>query len=89
MPESTCKHENSAPADVIEELPYYQGQEARHRCAVCAYNKGVEDGFKEGIQRGAHAVMILGKALASDDIEALSSAVAHVNFILNGGEEAG
>jgi hypothetical protein len=94
MPKAKCRHDKEAPLVDIDGLPNYQGQEARHKCAVCAYdagyNKGVDVGFKEGMQRGAHAVLILSKAMRGDDIEALTTAVAHANFILQGGgEEAG
>ncbi len=39
-----CKHGSSAPKDLLEELPDNQGRTARHKCAVCAYKAGVEEG---------------------------------------------
>ena len=94
MPTAKCRHDKEAPLVDIDGLPDYQGQEGRHKCAVCAYAAGyaagLDDGFKEGMQRGAHAVMILGNALRSDDVAALTTAVAHANWVLQGGgEEAG
>jgi hypothetical protein len=75
MPTIKCKHDAEAPA--TSELP---------ECAVCCYkagyDQGIEDGFQEGTQRGAHAVLILGKALRSDDVEALTTAVAHAMKLL-------
>jgi hypothetical protein len=46
MPNETCKHGKSAPSKVVDDLPVYQGSAARHKCPICAYEKGFEDGLK-------------------------------------------
>jgi hypothetical protein len=41
-----CKHGSGAPKDVLESLPDYQGKTGRHKCVVCAYQAGIEEGFR-------------------------------------------
>jgi len=41
-----CQHEHSAPMELIKSLPVTQAGIARHRCAVCAYEQGLLDGYK-------------------------------------------
>lgn len=43
MSDSVCKHGSTAPIELLNSLPQSQGGIARHKCAVCAYNQGVED----------------------------------------------
>lgn len=40
----TCKHGKSAPVAVLEQLEASQGGTGRHRCVVCAYQVGYDDG---------------------------------------------
>ena len=46
----TCTRDNSAPNDVLDELPYSQAQSGRHLCAICAYQRGRTDA-ENGIPR--------------------------------------
>jgi len=41
-----CKNGNGAPKDVLESLPDYQGKTGRHKCVVCAYQAGIEEGLR-------------------------------------------
>ena len=38
-----CKHNGSAPIDVLRKLPVSQARTGRHRCTVCSYQRGFED----------------------------------------------
>ena len=42
-----CKHEKAAPKDLLESLPESQGGTARHKCVICAYNAGIEEGKRQ------------------------------------------
>lgn len=42
---STCKKDHSSISDIMEGLPIEQGGVGRHKCAACAYEKGVFDGY--------------------------------------------
>lgn len=44
----SCGHGNNAPLTIIDDLPESQGGTGRHRCAVCAFSKGFEIGFRGG-----------------------------------------
>lgn len=50
MTEYCNKHRGKdAPKDlvrVMKQIPLSQAGEGRHRCAECAYEKGIEDGIK-------------------------------------------
>ncbi len=46
---SDCKHQSYAPDSAIESLPPSQAGKGRHRCVVCAYEKGRRDGYKAAI----------------------------------------
>ncbi len=48
MPNEGCAHEKSAPREMLEELPQSQAGTGRHKCAVCAYNAGFQDGVAAG-----------------------------------------
>lgn len=50
MPNESCDHGNNAPDDMLEELPESQAGTGRHKCAVCAYQKGFEAGKKAAQQ---------------------------------------
>ena len=39
-----CDNNNKILQSVIEELPYNQGGAGRHKCVICAYTNGIEDG---------------------------------------------
>ena len=39
-----CEHQQVAPDQVISNLQDSQAGAGRHKCVVCAYNKGMEDG---------------------------------------------
>jgi hypothetical protein len=41
-----CKHGHGAPKDVLENLPDYQGKTGRHKCVVCAYHAGIQEGMR-------------------------------------------
>lgn len=45
MPSISCRHNHDAPEDVIKALPHSQGGSGRHKCAVCAYALGLQDGL--------------------------------------------
>jgi hypothetical protein len=46
MTNQTCAHGKSAPDATLESLPVYQGGSARHKCPVCAYEAGVQEGLR-------------------------------------------
>ena len=39
-----CKKDHSAIQDIMADLPLDQGGKGRHKCAACAYEKGLEAG---------------------------------------------
>lgn len=39
-----CEIDHSSLKDILVELPICQGGPGRHKCAGCAYEKGLEDG---------------------------------------------
>jgi hypothetical protein len=39
-----CRHESTAPKDVMESLPDGQAGVGRHKCAACAFEAGVKHG---------------------------------------------
>ncbi len=43
-----CKHDRSAPKEVVRNLPLSQAGEGRHKCAVCAYAVGYQQGLVKG-----------------------------------------
>jgi hypothetical protein len=47
MPNETCDHGNTAPMDVLDDLPHSQAGTGRHKCAICAYEKGLEEGQRQ------------------------------------------
>lgn len=58
-----CEHNSVAPDALVEELPSSQAGAGRHKCAVCAYNRGYEDmvasrqgiSAQEACKHGNHA----------------------------------
>ena len=51
MPNERCNHGNSAPADVLANLPESQAGLGHHKCAICAYHEGF-DADVENERRG-------------------------------------
>jgi len=51
-----CKHGNSAPKSVLDNLEDSQGGTGRHKCTICAYKEGYEMGKKEGIRLAKKAI---------------------------------
>lgn len=45
-----CAHGHNAPIALLKDLPITQAGIARHKCAVCAYEKGYLDGFKAALE---------------------------------------
>lgn len=41
-----CPHEKFAPLGAIEALPESQAGVGRHKCAICAYHAGIEEGLR-------------------------------------------
>lgn len=39
-----CSKDHSNIQDIMNQLPSDQGRIGRHKCAACAYEKGVKDG---------------------------------------------
>lgn len=37
--------DNQASVNMLKDLPVYQGGAGRHKCAICAYNNGLQDGM--------------------------------------------
>lgn len=44
---NNCKEDHSSINTIMEELPLEQGGIGRHKCAACAYNRGLSDGYKQ------------------------------------------
>lgn len=40
----TCKKDHSDLDEILQKLDFYQGKDARHKCAGCAYNRGFQLG---------------------------------------------
>jgi hypothetical protein len=51
-----CKHGHSAPKEVLDNLEPSQAGTGRHKCAICAYNEGYENGMKEGLRLAKKAI---------------------------------
>ena len=63
----SCKHKHQAPRDLLNALPAAQAGTGRHKCVVCAYDAGVQDGIRQGTQlTGASAPVISRPGLAVD-----------------------
>jgi len=45
-----CNHDHRAPKDEIISLPVSQSGIGRHRCPICAYAKGYEEGFAQAVR---------------------------------------
>lgn len=41
-----CKKDHSYLSRIMSKLPSDQGGKGRHKCAACAYEKGLEAGYK-------------------------------------------
>ena len=53
----TCqKDHNEHVAEILEDLPPSQRSPQRHKCAACAYERGVQDGYNLGLKRAREAV---------------------------------
>ena len=51
MVESTfesCNHGSQAPRQLLDDLPESQAGTGRHKCAVCAYEAGIQEGLRRG-----------------------------------------
>jgi len=57
----TCKHDSHAARTAMEALPEWQGGTARHRCPVCAYQAGLEEGFKRAEAAIRRAKLTVGQ----------------------------
>lgn len=42
----SCKHKKQAPRELLDSLPTAQAGTGWHKCAVCAYEAGVEEGLR-------------------------------------------
>lgn len=42
-----CKKDHNTTDLIIKDLPISQGSFERHKCASCAYEKGLENGSKK------------------------------------------
>jgi hypothetical protein len=51
----TCKHGRQAPRGVLDDLPDSQAGTGRHKCAVCAYEAGIQEGIQR--ERAAQATV--------------------------------
>ncbi len=53
----SCKHKKQAPRELLDSLPTAQAGTGRHKCAVCAYEAGVEEGLRraENKRKGSEA----------------------------------
>lgn len=50
----SCKHKKQAPRDVLDSLPTAQAGTGRHKCAVCAYEAGIQEGLRRAeVKRSA------------------------------------
>uniref|UniRef100_UPI0034E00199 DUF262 domain-containing protein n=1 Tax=Candidatus Thiodubiliella endoseptemdiera TaxID=2738886 RepID=UPI0034E00199 len=47
-----CEHNNNIPNDILEKLETNQGGVGRHKCVICAYSMGLEDGQDKSIDFG-------------------------------------
>jgi hypothetical protein len=45
-----CVHENVAPSEFISDLEKSQASPGRHKCAICAYAIGYQEGLRAGRQ---------------------------------------
>ena len=43
----TCKHKKQAPRELLNSLPTAQAGTGRHKCAVCAYEAGIQEGLRQ------------------------------------------
>jgi len=39
-----CENNNSIATKILDNLPYNQGGAGRHKCVICAYHHGIQDG---------------------------------------------
>jgi hypothetical protein len=49
--EKVCYHGKSAPAYILEELAPSQAGTGRHKCAICAFSAGLENGIKAEFEK--------------------------------------
>jgi hypothetical protein len=46
----SCKHQRQAPREVLDRLPDSQAGTGRHKCAVCAYEAGIQEGLRRAVR---------------------------------------
>lgn len=56
-----CTQNSVAPEETIDELHNSQAGEGRHKCVICAYKAGVEDGMKKMKVKALQAIDKLDK----------------------------
>jgi hypothetical protein len=54
---SNCKKDHSDISSIMNELPIEQGGAGRHKCAACAYEKGVIDGYSRTLLIDINAIL--------------------------------
>ena len=54
---SNCKKDHSNISEIMDELPIEQGGVGRHKCAACAYEKGVVDGYSKTLKIDINAIL--------------------------------
>ena len=68
---ASCAHGNAAPTSVLERLPPSQAGVGRHRCVICAFQRG-----QERVGQGAHEQCDHGKSAPVEVLKALPESQA-------------
>jgi hypothetical protein len=68
-PHSCQKDHNNVVAEALEDLPPSQRSPQRHKCAACAYERGLQEGFKQGTQEARKLVLAALRQSANIRIE--------------------
>lgn len=75
---SNCKKDHSNINEIMDELPIEQGGVGRHKCAACAYEQGLSDGYSRKMQIDLHKIL---SSLETSQAGSQRHKSAHLGYI--------
>jgi flagellar biosynthesis/type III secretory pathway protein FliH len=52
----TCQKSHSVASEAIQDLPKSQRSPQRHKCAACAYERGLQTGYRQGLNEAKKVI---------------------------------